>query len=184
MDGEKAVPLPRNHGWKIQNHGYTVLVIDRGAAIFEVPQKWPITPIRQECIQVSDRRPPNENMRMNVRAFSFPPKPDADEVAISDTMVEILASRESPLDNKSRVRVSRRPDLEVAWVEGTFTDKQENRLIRSRVCLARRENHFALITCDFYPEFTKRALKAWKVMMTTLKVGEYIEDHTLRSRMN
>ena len=183
MDQPEPVQLPRNHGWKVQNHGYRVLVINRGAVMFETPLKWPVTPIGNECLQVSDRRPPNENMRLNVMPFSFPHDPHNDPGVI-ELLKDTLSLRVTPLDNQSRIRVASRRDLEVAWVEGTMINKEENRLIRSRACMARRNNDFALINCDFYPEFAKRALKAWKVMMTTLQVGEYIEDHTLSSKMN
>ena len=175
--------LPKNHGWKA-SPGNSVFVADRGAAMFEIPRKWIITPLDNGSIQISDRRPPNERMRFNVSVIRFAPHLSA--ISTVDVMLEDLVIKGvgSHITSRGPIQAAQRPDFDLAWMEGEFIDKDENRKAYTRMCLACRDNLSVFITSDFYPEVSRPAIRAWVTMLGTLKIGEKIDDPTLRSRMN
>lgn len=180
---ERPMKLPKNHGWRA-SPGNSVFVAGRGDAMFEMPRKWLITPIEGGAIQISDRRPPDERMRINVSVIRFAPHLSA--ISPVEVMLEDLVAKgaHGNLTSRGPIQSAQRPDFDLAWVEGEFIDEDENRKAYMRMCLACRDNLSVIITSDFYPEVSRPAIRAWATMLGTLKIGEKIEDPTLRSRMN
>ncbi len=181
---ERTYRLPSNHGWKASRPGSSVLVINRGAAVFEAPSKWITTPIEGGALRISDRKPPKERMRIDVTVVTIPP-PVREGVTV-DVVLEDFAYQ-SPgrdLTSAGAIEMPNHPDYEIAWMPVEFIDPDENRKAHGRLCLARKGNLFVYITSDFYPEVSKPAIRAWNTMLATLKVGEKYDDPTMRSRMN
>ena len=180
---ERPVKLPKNHGWRA-SPGNSVFVAGRGDAMFEVPSKWLVTPTDNGAIQISDRRPPKERMRMTVSVIRFAPHLSATspvEVMLEDIIVKDVGRT---LTSHGPIQTAQRPDFELAWMEGEFIDKQENRKAHMRMCLACKDNLCVIITSDFYPEVSRPAIRAWVTMLGTLEIAVNMDDPALRSRMN
>ena len=179
----RPVKLPKNHGWRA-SPGNSVFVAGRGDAMFEIPRKWLITPLDSGVIQISDRRPPKERMRMNVSVIRFAPHMSSTtpvEVMLEDIVVKDVGRN---LTSRGPIQTAERPDFGLAWMEGEFIDIDENRMAHMRMCLACRDNLCVIITSDFYPEVSRPAVRAWVTMLGTLKIGVNMDDPALRSRMN
>ena len=177
------IDLPDNHGWRA-SPGNVVFVANRGEAMFEIPRKMLQTNLPNQVIRFSDKRPPNENYRLDLVVIRFAPHMKTD-AALADMLEDLAAEcHGGGLYDMSRIRDAQRPDYELAWMEASFHDDEEDRTINCRLCLARKGNLYVHFISDYYPEFSRPATRLWKGLLATLQVGEHITDPTLRSKMN
>ena len=192
------LPLPPNHGWRTTSPKNSLFVADRGAVQFEFPREWIILPPRNDSIMIQDKPYPEENMRFIVSVGQLmmgdgvgegvPLRRLGESVEWGLPIDEaFMASRTKPDDELlevGKLRLANSPSFEAAWRQVAYIDKEENRKLISRTCIARATSTCGVITLDFWPEYASRANRVWRLMLATLKIGEYIEDHTLSQKMN
>ena len=188
------LPLPPNHGWRTTSPKNSLFIVERGAVQFEFPREWIIVPSSRGTLLVQDKPYPNENMRFDVgvgqllNADGVPLRRlgvSADWVKpIDEAFMNDIKPPSNELLEEGRLRIASGPNFEAAWRQVAFIDKEENRKVISRTCVARANSTCGIITFDFWPEYASRANRVWRLMMATLKIGEYIEDPTQAMKMN
>ena len=191
--GER-IPLPPNHGWRTTNPKNSLFVADRGAVQFEFPREWIIIPSSKGAIMIQDKPYPEENMRFIVGVGQLMTGDDVPlrrigvsvdwGLPIDEAFMASAVKPDKDLLEAGKVRIASGPKFEAAWRQVAFMDKEENRKLISRTCIARANSTCGVITLDFWPEYASQANRVWRLMMATLKIGEYIEDPTLSAKMN
>ncbi len=167
--------LPENHGWKAAP-GNKIFVADRGTMQFEYPKDWVVSPGESGSIRFFDQEEADADIRLEVSVIYVPPI-DWSGLPLAK-LIDDVAISEGPrnLTNRGPFHQTRRPNLEVAWLEVDFNDPEEDRLAHSRVCLARGPGAYSFITMDFWPEDTGRAHKVWNAVLKTLKLDGRRQD--------
>ena len=188
------LPLPPNHGWRTTSPKNSLFIAERGAVQFEFPREWMIIPSRKGTIMIQDKPYPEENMRFDVgvgqlfREDGVPLRRigvSVDwELPIDEAFMASMIKPEDEMLTVGKLRFASGPTFEAAWRQVSFIDKEENRKLFSRTCVARATSTCGVITLNFWPEYASKANRAWRLMMATLKIGEYIEDPTLSQKMN
>ena len=199
---KRIIKMPENHGWTAKP-GNKVFVANRGAVMFEIPQDWVVKPGESGSIRFFDHEDEDDaKMRLEVsvmqdamflgdeaamrdlRVAHSRPAVDWSAMPLTNLLENLVQGDERGVENRSRVREARRRDLEVVWTQTEFTDPNENRKAYSRHCLARGPRNHSYISLDFWPEHTSLANRVWNDMLGSLKIGDYIEDPAMASRMN
>ena len=188
------LPLPPNHGWRTTNPNHSLFVADRGAVQFEFPREWIIIPSSKGTIMIQDKPYPEENLRFDVgvgqlfREDGVPLRRIGVSVdwglPIDEAFMSIATKSDDEFLEAGKLRLASGPTFEAAWRQVSFIDKEENRKLISRTCIARATSTCGVITLDFWPEYASKANRVWRLMLATLKIGEYIEDPTLSMKMN
>ena len=188
------LPLPPNHGWRTTSPKNSLFIADRGAVQFEFPREWIIKPSSHGTIMIQDKPYPQENMRFIVGVGQLMTGDDVPlrrlgvsmewDLPIGEAFMKARKKPDDELLEVGKLRLASGPAFEAAWRQVSFIDKEERRKVISRTCIARATSTCGVITLDFWPEFASQANRAWRLMMATLKIGEYIEDHTLSQKMN
>ena len=188
------LPLPQNHGWRTTSPKNSLFIVDRGAVQFEFPREWIIIPSARGTLMVQDKPYPDENMRFDVgiaqlfREDGVPLRRIGVSVdwerPIDEAFMDSVKQPERELLEEGKLRLASGPGFEAAWRQVAFMDTEENRKVISRTCIARANSTCGIITFDFWPEYASRANRVWRLMLATLKVGDYIEDPTLSMKMN
>src|SRR5437763_753622 len=68
---EREFKMPRDHAWTARP-GCKILVVDRGAVRIDYPEEWHAAPT-DDCMQIHDKAPPNDNCRLGVSYMTLPP---------------------------------------------------------------------------------------------------------------
>ena len=188
------LPLPKNHGWRTTSPNNSLFIVDRGAVQFEFPREWIILPSSKGTLMVQDKPYPDENMRFDVgllqlfREDGVPLRRLGVSVdwqqPIDEAFMDSIKMPKHELLEEGRLRLASGPSFEAAWRQVAFIDKEENRKVISRTCVARAMSTCGVITFDFWPEYASKANRVWRLMLATLKIGDYIEDPTLSMKMN
>ena len=169
-----TMSLPASHNWKC-SPGHRLFVADRGAVRFEFPEAWMHGPEDDGSIGFHDRKPPDDDVSLKVTVIRLPPgasMADLDRELPLDRM--LLASLDRPDRDGACDGVVHRvakPDAEVIWVEATSRDKEQDRMIRSRMCLSRARGVQPLITMDCWADMTEQFDPVWDHLMATLWVA-------------
>ena len=179
---KRTIRLPQNHGWRAKP-GNKIFVADRGAVQFEIPGDWVIDP-GAHSIRIRDRHEPDDDIRLEVSVIQLNPDIDWNELPLVDLVEDVVNREKRDLTGREAMRESHRADLDVAWLQVDFTDPNENRKAHSRICFARGSSVLAFITMDFWPEDRSKVNSVWKDVQGSLKLGERIQDPTMRSKMN
>ena len=188
------IHLPKNHGWRTSKRGNSVFVADRGAVQFEFPRPWIIEPTDWGSIMLRDHPHPNENVRIEVSLIQLY---NADGVPIRKTgapvdwgiplihmYLKMVQNDPRDIIERGKLNEANSPEFEAVWQQIAYMDTEVCREIHSRTCFARANGVVAILTLDFWTEYSSTAYRVWREMMGTLKVGDYISDPTLSSRMN
>ncbi|MFN0317441.1 MAG: hypothetical protein ACKVQA_20650 [Burkholderiales bacterium] len=167
-----TLDLSPTHSWKAKP-GHNIVVIDRGAVRFQVPQNWIVKP-DDDSIKILDREPPDDDCRIaasHQTAFmEFATVPLA-------TMVE-LATRndERPVHTWLDVHEFSRLGLQAAWREMRFVDEAEKREAIAKLCIGRRGGVHGLITMEFWESDSELFRPVWDTVLETLEIGEPVAD--------
>ena len=172
--------LAPNHVWKAAP-GCRILVLDNGALRCDIPHEWIVySPGRH--VFVIDRFPPNNRCMLAISCRRV----SSEVVAIPLLYIlgEWIGSEERQVMGRGEpVRFHRWP-LEAAWLQLWVRDPKDGQEKSTHVCVARADRTQALIVLDFYPEDEPVVGSAWRTVMDTLTVGDYIADPaTGRKRM-
>jgi hypothetical protein len=164
--------LAPNHIWKAAP-GCRILVVDNGALRCDIPQEWIVyAPGRH--VFVIDRFPPDNRTLAAISCRRV----SAEVIAIP--LLSILeewvrGEDRKVLDRGEAVRFHRWP-LEAAWLQLRVLDPKGRSEKYTYVCVARADRTQALIVLDFHPGDEPVVEGAWRTLMETLAVGDYIED--------
>jgi hypothetical protein len=176
MAGKKTTKstatLPDDHGWKA-SPGHSILVVDRGLAMLEIPSGWVVHPT-DDCLRVYDREPPEDDCALGISVLYLPPEwrntPLTEMADVADRSDERKIFARDPVVHGVR------PGLEWAWKEVRFEDAATNRPAASRSGLARSEGVFLLLTFDFWETDRSRRASTWDHLLETMVLGQSIED--------
>ena len=183
--------LPENHGWTARP-GNKVVVADRGALRFEIPESWVVAP-SAKSLKLLDGEPPNDDMSLEVSIFYAGRGLNVDwsglplSTLIKDVTSEAPGGISRPRRGKKRKADKSRTgapmaikigDLEMAWVQTEFIDKIEKRPAYSRQAITRhtKESIHALLTLSYWPEDAERAALVWNDVLGSMKMGEHFES--------
>jgi len=168
----RAIELQSGHTWKA-TPGCRILLIDSGAVRFDYPAEWVVRPTTK-YVFVIDRHPPDDRCllvvswrRIPFRALSIPTAALLDRLAPLETR---------PPDHRGDTLHVLRPPLEAAWTETRFIEPIYGNDVCTRMCVARADRTQAVLLLD-YREGNEIVIDAaWKTLLDTLVIGEYIED--------
>ncbi len=173
--------LADNHSWTAPE-GFKIVVLDRGAVIFNIPQDWTLTKL--EPVEIYDKEPPDDNSRISVSFWRLPPGVDWSGLPLDG----MLANATDPAhkDEKDQreildygeVEKVPRTDLEVVMKAQRWIDPQEHREAYSRMVVARGWNVQALITFDFWVDDLAKCAPVWDEIVRSLQLGQVIKDPT------
>ena len=171
---KRTMPLSPAHGFKC-SPGYTLFIADRGAVRFEFPDKWRHGPEADGSIGFHDRKPPADNVSLKVSVMRLPPGLPLAEIdrglPLDHLIVAAVGQDTRGAEFDRQVHRVAKPDAQVVWVELTAMDPKENRLVRSRMCMARARGVQPLITMDFWADMAEQFTPIWDHVMATLRVA-------------
>lgn len=185
--------LPSNHGWTAKP-GNKVVVLDRGALRFEIPQDWIAEPSRSS-LKLMDDEFEDATMSLEVSViyagvrgrrvdWNGLPLVELIKDVTSEKQPGFSSRRKSKKRKQDETKVVGPPtavrmgNLEMAWVQTEFMDPGENRPAHSRIAVTRHHGAsiHGLFTMSFWPEDIERAKSIWNDVLGTLKMGEHFES--------
>src|ERR1700686_139077 len=126
--------LRDDHTWSARP-GSKIFVADRGALRFDYPQMWVVIP-GENSINFHDRQPPDDDIHLEVSIMRLPPA-DWNELPLRDLIPAAISGDHRDIRSRGEVQEARHADVEIAWIESVFIDKQEGeREARPRPSLA------------------------------------------------
>jgi hypothetical protein len=176
-----TIPLPVGHSW-VCKPGNNVFVAERGAASFEIPDKWVIRHDGKKVATVSihDQAPPKDTCRISLTIFHLPPVeggwgklPLAKQLRDANADEAKKKRKKTALPPKPlEIHTETRPDLELVWADkGCWTDPDTGKPIHCRQILARARLVQVLITFDAYKDVDEKFEPVWKDLMRSLRVA-------------
>jgi hypothetical protein len=168
--------LKDDHQWRA-TPGNVIVVLDRGAARFEVPEEWVVTP-SDDALRITNKPPPDDDWLLQVSVMRLRPGIDWSQLPLADLFRLAFESYREDVIEHGEVTHTRRKDLELAWAEARFVDPAERREARSRCCLARAGTVMPFLTLDYWPEDAPRCIPAWTAVVRSLRIGRYVADPT------
>lgn len=161
--------------------GYQIVVLDRGAARFDVPEGWVVAP-DAEGFKIFDRTPPDDNCRLQVALWQLrggkaaPAGFAGSGLPLAESLAQALPDPREPAVPRSQIVEIKRGDLALVWTETRFDDPNEHRPARSRHCLARGANIHILITLDFWEADARKLERVWEAVLASLRLGQFVAD--------
>jgi hypothetical protein len=179
--------LRADHTWR-SRPGYKIFVVDRGAVRFDIPDSWVVV-ADADGVRLHDKQPPDDECRLQVSVIRLPAGIDWTDLPLPGLLAQAIDGPDPGDHGTDREILGRdpvsqvlRPGLEIAWTETRWIDPKEKREARSRQLLARANNIQPLITLDFWADDAKRLDPAWKELVRSLRVGEFVSDPTAGPR--
>lgn len=172
---KQTLRLNKAHSWKAPA-GYKIVVLDRGAVQFNVPEDWIV--VDSQPFVMHDADPPDDEARLSVSFWRLPPGVDWTALPLDAMLMNGM--NESKLDvlEQGPLQRAEREDLELVWSEHRFLDEAEQREAYSRMALARGWDVQTFLTLDFWVDDAPRLLAMWDELLRSLQLGQTIEDPT------
>jgi hypothetical protein len=174
----QTLRLKPNHTWKAPD-GYKIVVLDRGAASFNVPEAWIVGKL--EPFEMYDKEPPDDNVRLSVTLWQFHPQIDWTGLPLGPLLAQATDMREKDSHDileSGEIVLPKRDDLELAWRQQLFMDPKEHREAYSRHLVARGFGVVLLLTLDFWKDDAKKVKPMWEEILRSLELGRIIPDPT------
>ncbi len=165
--------LKANHTWK-SKPGYSICVIDRGLVRFDCPVDWIVEP-GEGALHLHDQPPSVESCDLGVTIFRIPVQ-HIQDVSLEETLRSTI-DRERKAYSESEVHQIIRPDMEIAWLEQRYKDREYKRDARFRVALARGPV-ICLISMNYWANRAAGLEPVWDEVLRTLVMGIRVEDPT------
>src|ERR1051325_8858362 len=162
----KRLELKDKHTWK-SRPGYSICVLDRGVVRFDYPSDW-IVETGEGAVHLHDRPPSVESCDLGVSTFRVPAGPIGD-FSLDDLLLNSL-DKERAYYQQSEIHHITRGDLEIAWVEQRYLDKEYNRDARFRVALVRGPA-LCLISMNYWASRASGLERVWDEVLRTLVMG-------------
>lgn len=172
-----SLRLKDNHTWKAPK-GYKILVLDRGAVSFNIPENWILAKL-EPAVELHDNPPPNDNARLSVSFWRTPHGVDWSGLPLAPLLAQSVEdSSLVEILERGEMVTAERTDLELVWTERRFLDPQEKREAYSRIAIARGWDVVALITFDFWVDDAQKLRLMWDEALRSLQLGRHVEDPT------
>lgn len=165
----QSFPLPENHGWNAPP-GYNVIVLDRGAARFDVPAGWHVSH-GQDSLKFQDAPPPNDecSLEVSMRRLSG--------VAIDAVpMEEMLRTALGAEQRCGPMRRERRANHRLVWTHYDFHDSALDRGARCRCALGLAANLHVFLTLAYWHDDAQRCEAVWDQVVRSLNIGLLYRD--------
>jgi hypothetical protein len=173
---KKTLRLKDNHTWKAPN-GYKILVLDRGAVSFNIPESWILAKLEPH-VELHDNEPPDDNARLSVSFWRFGTGVDWTGLPLAPLLAKATEGVGHEILARGEIVRSERTDLELVWTEHRFLDPEEKREAYSRIAVARGWDIHALLTFDYWVDDADKMLPVWHEALRSLQLGRYVEDPT------
>lgn len=173
----QTLRLKENHSWKAPA-GFKVVVLDRGAVSFNIPEKWFVA--KTEPFEMHNAAPPHDDARLSVTFFRTQPGIDWTGLPVN-ALLEQSMKGVADRDTLSTTPIARLPrtDIEVVWAESRFIDPVEKpREAFTRVTLARGFDIHAIISFDYWVNQAVKFRPVWEEVIRSLQIGRVIADPT------
>ena len=167
--------LPERHRWKAKE-GNQIFVANKGDVRFEFPGGWVLDETsggEGKSIRFFDGHAPNDNIRLEVSVIHVS-DPRAFQAPLADVLNGSIADIGESC-RRSDAFAMKLPDHDLALLDLAYIDPVEKRPAHSLFCLARGSGIHALISLDYWPEDSKKALSAWEDVLGSLRLGDYLE---------
>ena len=171
--------LARDHVWKAKP-GYQIVVLDRGAVRFDVPQGWVIGP-GEGAVELRDRPSPDDLCLIQASVLYAPPGIDWQGLPLAELFEAATDVGHQEVIARGPAQFEERPGLALAWRETRYVDPGEDREAHSRTLVARGAGIHAVITMSWWPEDTARFAPIWDEVLRSLQLGVYVKDPTRRN---
>jgi hypothetical protein len=172
---KSTLKMKPNHTWKAPD-GYKIIVLDRGAVSFNIPEKWVLHKL--DPVEIYDKKPPKDDCRLNVSFWHLPPGVDWTGLPLSDLLSKATQPDDLDILERGQIVQHERDDLDMVWIETRFLDKTEKREAFSRSVTARGWNVQVLMTFDFWLSDAPRLIPVWNEVLRSLQLGRIIQDPT------
>ena len=184
MSKKKQSPLPpqqtyrlkENHSWKAPA-GFKVVVLDRGAVSFNIPEKWFVAKM-EPTFEMHNAAPPDDDARLSVTFFRTQPGIDWTGLPVD----ALLLNSMKDIDDRDTLNTSAitrlpRTDIELVWAEQKFIDPVEKpRQAFTRVTLARGFDIHAILSFDYWVNQAGQFRPVWNEIIRSLQIGRVIAD--------
>lgn len=170
MRGEK-IKLKRNHTWR-SKPGNAICVLDRGVVRFEYPSNWIVEP-GEGAVHLHDRPPSVESCDLGVSLFPVPEAALRD-LPLDDMLRSSLGSDRQPYE-QSEIHHVANFEMDIAWLEQRYVDKEYKRDARFRVALVRGPV-LVLISMNYWSNRAAGLERVWDELLRTLVFGSEIAD--------
>lgn len=171
----KKLRLQDNHTWK-SPPGFKIVVMDRGAVSFNIPENWVIT--EYEPFTLRDAHPPDDEAGVQITMWRFPPGIDWTGLPLDKLLTDAMKGTDKDVLEKTPIGRLARTDIEIVWTEHRFIDEKEKREAYSRFSFARGFDVQALFTFSFWVTDAGWCRPIWEEMMRSLQLGRVIQDPT------
>ena len=172
---KSTLRLKDNHTWKAPK-GYKIVVLERGAVSFNVPQNWLVA--ETEPFTMHDAKPPDDNARLAVSYWKFAPGIDWTGLPLDDLLLKSTADVGQEILAQSPIKRSERDDIELLWIEQRFLDAEQQRQAFSRIATGRGFDIHVVITFDLWVDDAPKFEAMWGEVLRSLQLGRVIEDPT------
>lgn len=169
------IKLTERQNW-VARPGCKSLVMQGGAVRFDFPEAWVVS-TADDCIQLHDKKPPDDNCRLAVSFMQLPPV-DFSGLPVMELVQGAADVDQRPILSRGEIQPERIGQVELAWRETRFTDELQNAEAHSLFCLARKGRVQAIITFDFWPKDRERCLRIWRTVLNTLELDAKLDPKT------
>lgn len=171
----RMLDLLAEHGWSARP-GHRILVLDRGAVRLEYPDAWVVRPA-EDSVRVHDKAPPEDDCVLAVSYLRLSFGVDWSGLPVSELVAAAIESDARPFHRRDPVLEESRIDADLAWGQCAFRDAaQREREALARICIARCPPVQALLTFDFWLSDLPRCDEAWRSVLASLRLAEWVED--------
>ena len=165
--------LSEKHTWNAPK-GYKIVVMERGAASFNIPEAWLV--VKMNPLEIHDGAPPDDNARLMVTLWHLPPGVDWSGLPLKPMLLDSVNHGKHKLLSTSKPIEIARGGAEIVWLEQLFIDPVEEREAYSRIAVARGFDVQLLITFDFWKDDAARCTPVWDEVIHSLQLGREIEN--------
>ena len=172
----KTYKLKENHSWNAPA-GFKIVVLDRGAVSFNIPEKWFVAKM-EPTFEIHNDVPPRDDARISVTFFRTQPGIDWKGLPV-EALLQHSMKDVADHDSLGTSAITRLPrtDIEVVWAEQRFIDPVEKpRQAFTRVTLARGFDIHAVISFDYWVNQAEKFRPVWHEMIRSLQIGRVIAD--------
>lgn len=163
--------------------GCKVVVLDRGAVSFNVPESWVITDIDPTLI-IRDAAVPDDEMGIHTSVIRGSPLMDFSGLPLDGMVLGAMQANAAETNDPnmtlelSELHRVRRGDLEIVWMSRRFIDASEQREAISRTLVGRGFGIHAVLTFSYWVADARIAQPIWDEVLRSLDVGRTITDPT------
>jgi len=165
--------MDANHTWDAPN-GYKIVVADRGAVSFNVPESWFLA--KMQPLELNDQAPPDDNARLTVSFWRLPPGIDWSALPLPKLLNDVAKADQLNIIERGEPIITARTDMELVWTEHRLHDVAENREALMRIALARGWSVQALLTFDLWVDDAPKFKAMWEEVLNSLQMGRVIDD--------